>query len=66
MKRVIMGMSDDPGGRKFLDGLKLDGFGDYPSSLFDSIRQMVLETRGVQPSVAFSDSSVNTSTVNKQ
>jgi len=66
IKKVILNMNNDPDGRKFLDGLKLDGFGDSPPSLFDNIRMMVLKTRGAQPSVASSTSNVNAGTANKE
>ena len=45
MERVIKGMNGDPDGRKFLDGLKLDDFGDPPPEIFDNIRQMVRKIR---------------------
>jgi phosphonate transport system substrate-binding protein len=45
MKEVLLGMSKDPEGRKFLKGLKLDSFGDSRPKLFDSIRDMVSKTR---------------------
>jgi len=48
MKRVIMGMDKDPDGRKFLNGLKLDGFGSSPPNLFDNIRMMALKIRSPQ------------------
>jgi len=59
-------MNDDPEGRKFLDGLKLDGFGDYPSSLFDNIREMLLNTRSAQPLDAYSAPNAIANTVNKE
>ena len=51
MERVIKGMNDDPDGRKFLNGLKLDSFGNPRSSLFDNIREMALKSRGTPPEV---------------
>lgn len=60
MERVIKGMSKDPDGRKFLNGLKLDGFGDSPPNLFDNIREMVMKTRGVLPRASSSASNANT------
>lgn len=45
MKRIIEGMNDDPDGRKFLTGLKLDGFRESSPDLFNNIRQMVHDTR---------------------
>jgi len=48
MERVIKGMSDDPEGRKFLNGLKLDGFGEASLPLFNNIREMVLKIRSSQ------------------
>lgn len=56
MEKVIKGMNDDPDGRKFLEGLKLDGFGDSQPGLFDSIREMASKTRGIRPEA---DSSVS-------
>ena len=60
MKKVINEMNDDPNGRKFLNGLKLDGFGDYPASLFDNIREMAQKTRNIQPGLASSATNANT------
>lgn len=48
MERIIKGMNEDTEGRKFLDGLKLDGFGESKAGLFDNIREMVVKTRGTQ------------------
>jgi phosphonate transport system substrate-binding protein len=48
MKQVFLEMAEDAQGREFLDGLKLDGFGDFPPSLFESISEMVEETRKAQ------------------
>jgi phosphonate transport system substrate-binding protein len=45
LTKVLLEMSDDPDGRVFLDGLKLDGFGEHPADLFDDIRQMANDTR---------------------
>ncbi len=45
MKSVLLAMANDPGGRSFLDGLELDGFGDSPPSLFNGIKQMANDTR---------------------
>ncbi len=45
MKTVLIGMSKDPDGKKFLIGLKLDRFAKASSELFDSIRDMVAKTR---------------------
>ena len=45
MMRVLFDMSDDPMGRRFLEGLKLDGFGVFEPSLFDGIREMADDTR---------------------
>ncbi len=66
MKRVILGMKNDPGGRKFLNGLKLDSFGDSPSSLFNNIRKMALKIRGHQPSDNSTASIASGHTVNKE
>ena len=52
MKSALAEMADDPEGRTFLEGLKLDRFGDYPPSLFDSIRRMAEETRKALPWLA--------------
>ena len=49
MKNIITGMDKDPDGRKFLEGLKLDGFGDPRPDLFDNIREMVASVRAAQP-----------------
>jgi len=49
MKDVLLGMSNDLEGKKFLAGLKLDGFGDSPPELFDSIRDMAAKTRKALP-----------------
>jgi phosphonate transport system substrate-binding protein len=49
MKAALMEMADDPEARPFLEGLKLDGFGDFPPSLFDNIRRMADETRKAMP-----------------
>ncbi|MDK1020582.1 MAG: phosphate/phosphite/phosphonate ABC transporter substrate-binding protein [Candidatus Hydrogenedentes bacterium] len=49
MKAVLMGMSSSPDGRVLLDALKLDGFGEFSPSLFDSIRDMAAETRKARP-----------------
>jgi len=49
MKRVVTNMNENTDGRKFLKGLKLDGFGDFPPSLFDNIREMIVKTRNAQP-----------------
>ena len=45
MKSVLLGMSQEPTGRQFLVGFKLDGFSDSPAELFDGIGQMANETR---------------------
>ncbi len=49
MKDILLGMSSDPEGKKFLTGLELDGFGNSPATLFDSIRNMVAKTRKALP-----------------
>ena len=49
MKSVLSRMPDNPKGREFLKGLKLDRFGDFPPGLFDNIRQMADETRKALP-----------------
>ena len=49
MTKVIKGMKNDPDGRKFLDGLKLDGFEAPPPGLFDNIKEMVAKIRPAQP-----------------
>ena len=66
MKRAITGMNDDPDGRKFLNGLKLDGFGEFPSNLFENIREMALKTRSGQPKVNPSASTATARTVKKE
>jgi len=45
MERVLKDMADDPDGRVFLEGLKLDGFGDFPRSLFNNIQEMAAKIR---------------------
>lgn len=52
MKKVLMEMSEDEAGRKFLSGLKLDRFGESPPSLFQSILKMSLQTRKVAPQIS--------------
>ncbi len=52
MKAAFAGMANDPAGRTFLEGLELDGFGDFPPSLFDDIRRMADETRKALPWLA--------------
>ncbi|MAF46886.1 MAG: phosphonate ABC transporter substrate-binding protein [Rhodospirillaceae bacterium] len=52
MKSALAEMADDPKGRTFLEGLKLDRFGDFPPSLFDNIRHMANETRKALPWLA--------------
>ena len=49
MKKVIMGMNDDPDGRPFLKGLKLDRFEETSPGLFDNIRKMALKIRSGPP-----------------
>jgi len=56
MKEVLLNMSNDPEGRKFLSGLKLDSFGAASPELFDSIREMVAETRKALPWAAAAES----------
>ena len=46
MKSALENMSSDTAGEELLSQLKLDGFGDYPDSLFNEIRTMALQ---VQP-----------------
>ena len=48
MEKVFKEMDEDPEGRQFLDGLKLDGFGDARPGLFDNIRHMAVLTRGAR------------------
>ncbi len=59
MRSVLIAMKDDPEGREFLKGLKLDGFGIFPPSLFDSIRDMANQTRKAQPWLAAAPESDN-------
>ena len=49
MKKVIMGMNDDPDGRPFLKGLKLDRFEEFSPGIFDNIRKMALKIRSGPP-----------------
>jgi phosphonate transport system substrate-binding protein len=48
MRKLLLDMKDDPEGKVFLSGLKLDGFGAFPPSLFDSIREMANGIRKAQ------------------
>lgn len=66
MKRVFRGMNDKPDGRKFLDGLKLDGFGDFPPGLFDNIREMVQKIHSSQPRAKSKASNAGAITVKKE
>lgn len=52
MKAVFTSMADDPEGRVFLEGLKLDGFGAFSPNLFDGIRQMAERTYKTLPWLA--------------
>jgi phosphonate transport system substrate-binding protein len=52
MRRVLVEMASDPEGKEFLEGLKLDGFGIYPPSLFDSIRDMADRLKKAKPWLA--------------
>lgn len=52
MKDIFLDMSRDPKGRSFLEGLKLNGFGDYPPDLFDSIGEMNNHLRKALPWLA--------------
>ncbi|MEH6651196.1 MAG: phosphate/phosphite/phosphonate ABC transporter substrate-binding protein [Motiliproteus sp.] len=45
MKEALLAMSDDPQGQHFLRGLKLDRFGDFPPTIFDSISNMIMQKR---------------------
>ncbi len=49
MRNILLGMSRDLEGKKFLAGLKLDGFGESPPELFDGIRDMAAMTRKALP-----------------
>ena len=65
MQKAIKEMSDNPDGRKFLDGLKLDGFGGSPPHLYDNIKQMALKIRESNNKSALSVSRSNDKTVLK-
>ncbi len=45
MKDVLLGMSNDADGKRFLDGLMLDSFQETEPDLFSSIRRMASDTR---------------------
>lgn len=47
MSNALIGMTDDVEGRDLLAQFALDGFGQYPASLFDSIRDMADSLRKV-------------------
>ncbi len=48
MQQTLIGMKNDLEGRNLLGGLNLDSFGDFPPSLFDSIRKMAEKTHKAQ------------------
>jgi len=52
MKTVLLEMSGNMAGRHFLDGLKLDRFGNFSPRLFDGILDMSLRTRKVVPEIS--------------
>jgi phosphonate transport system substrate-binding protein len=52
MRGVLVEMAADPEGAAFLEGLKLDGFGTYPPTVFDSIRVMADRLKKAQPWLA--------------
>lgn len=66
MKNALMGMNDDPKGRKFLDGLNLDGFGEAPPKLFENIRQMALKVQNVNSKPNLVSLNTNANTVTKE
>ena len=45
MKSALENMNGDAAGQALLSQLKLDGFGDYPDSLFNEIRAMALQVQ---------------------
>ena len=45
MKSALENMNSDTAGEALLSQLKLDGFGDYPDSLFNEIRAMAFRVR---------------------
>ncbi len=45
MRSALLEMSEKPEGRAYLDGLELDGFGEFSPDLFDGIRRMANDTR---------------------
>ncbi len=47
MSRALIGMTDDVEGRELLADFALDRFGEFPASLFDSIREMADSLRQV-------------------
>ncbi len=66
MKRVIKGMDEDPDGRKFLNGLKLDSFGESPDSIFKNIREMAQKIRTGNPLDGSTASNENANTIKRQ
>ena len=66
MKAVLMGMSSDPHGRILLEALKLDGFGDFPPSLFDGIRDMATRVQKALPWIAAAEERTKKLTVEKE
>ncbi len=49
MKQVLENMSRDPIGKGILSELKLDGFGEFPASLYYDIRKMANQIRSIVP-----------------
>ena len=51
MKSTLENMNQDENGKALLAKLKLDGFGDYPDSLFDGIRANLKAIQRITPDV---------------
>jgi phosphonate transport system substrate-binding protein len=47
MRNTLEGMDEDTNGKALLAQLKLDGFGNYPDSLFNGIRAIASKVKGV-------------------
>ena len=47
MKNTLEGMDEDTNGKALLAQLKLDGFGNYPDSLFNGIRAIANKVKSV-------------------
>ncbi len=52
MKNTLENMDEDPVGKALLAQLKLDGFGDYPDSLFNGIRALANTVQNLESNFA--------------